>query len=247
MPSLRAHLVFMAELREALVAPMPQLAAVVDAHWPAALLGSVGPDAWYFSGQTRPQTHGLDTAAPSTWPGAIERWLAAHPECRPGRSLPPETAAFLAGYLSHLGLDTWEQYQHDDFPREARARLPAAWFPPALAERQRRQASLRALGEAPFRPDLLVTPEQLQAAPVPPGFDAAATRRIAAGIAAALPLADPWAISRISPLRAMPDTPEERRRWEAQRAAVPPATEVERRAVLHSALALTLAAIRSWW
>ncbi|MGH2354022.1 MAG: hypothetical protein ACRDI2_03135 [Chloroflexota bacterium] len=247
MPSLRAHMVFLSELRDVLAAELPEAAAAVAAHWPAALLGSEAPDGWYFSGQQRPETHGLDVDDPSTWAGAASRWLERHPAQSPGRAQPPETTAFAVGYFSHVGLDTWEQYQHADFPVEARAAAPGAWFPPAVADAKRRQAALRALGEAPFPSQRLVTPADLQAAPVPAGFPAGAIRRVAAGIAPALPLTDPWAISRVNPLREMPDTLQERQKWEAQRAAVPPATEPEQEAMLRSALDFTVAAIKEWW
>ena len=42
--------------------------------------------------------------------------------------------AFVTGYLSHIGLDTWaEQYLHSDFPAAARQGLPAAWYPAVTA------------------------------------------------------------------------------------------------------------------
>lgn len=247
MPSLRAHMVFLSELRDVLVGALPEAAAAVEAHWPAALLGSEAPDGWFFSGQQRPETHALDMDDPTTWAGAAGRWLERHSHLAPGRAQPPQTVAFAVGYFSHVGLDTWEQYQHADFPPAARAEAPAEWFPAALADAQRRQAALRALGEAPFPTHRLVSAADLSQAPVPAGFPAEAIRRVAAGIAPALPLSDPWAISRINPLREQPDTPEERRRWEAQRATHRPATAEEVAALRHSALAFTLAAIREWW
>ncbi len=87
----------------------------------------------------------------------------------------------------------------------------------------------------------------LLAAPVPEGFPAPAIRRVAAGVAPALPLSDPWAISRVNPLREMPDTSAARAEWEARRASQAPATADELRALRESALAFTLDAIRSWW
>jgi hypothetical protein len=110
-----------------------------------------------------------------------------------------------------------------------------------------RQAALRALGEAPFPAARLVTAAALEAAPVPDGFPAPAIRRVAVGIIPSLPLDDPWAISRVNPLREQPDTPEEHARWLAQRATLPPATAEETAALRQGALALTLAAIREWW
>jgi hypothetical protein len=252
MPSLRAHMVFMSALRDALRGVPPggdlaPLAAAVDDEWPAALLGSEAPDGWYFSGERRPDTHGLDLEDAATWPGAGTRWLQRHPHLSPGRAQRPAVAAFAAGYFSHIGLDTWEQCQHPDFPAPARDGAPPAWFPPALAAPERRQAALTALGEAPFPASRLVTPADLLAAPVPGGFPAEAIRRVAAGVAPALPLSDSWAISRVNPLREMPDTPPARAEWEARRASQAPATADELRALRESALAFTVDAIRSWW
>jgi hypothetical protein len=247
MPSLRGHMVFMSVLRDALERELPALGAIVAEHWPAALAGSEGPDAWYFSGQQRPETHGLDMEDPATWAGAIPTWLERHPEMRPGRAQPPEVAAFVAGYLSHLGLDTWEQYQHEELPFERRAGAPAAWYPRALADRDRLRAALRRLGEAPFPAGRRLTPEALGAAPVPAQFAPDAVRRVAAGIAPALPLEDPWEISRVNPLRDLPRTPDARAAWERERAELPEATPAEYAALLDAASAFTLDAIRAWW
>jgi hypothetical protein len=157
-------------------------------------------------------------------------------------------AAFVVGYLSHLGLDVWsEQYQHADLPAEARREAPAAWFPAALAERPRLQAALRALTEAPMPPARIVTPETLERAAVPAGFPEAEIKRVACGVAPGLPLRDPWAISRVNPLRHMPDSAEERARWDQQRAGLVPATADEYVALLAGATDFTLAVIRRWW
>lgn len=247
MPSLRGHMVFMSVLRDALEDSHPTLAADVEQHWPEALLGSQGPDAWFFSGQQRPETHGLDQDDPATWADAITRWLDRHPEIRPGREQPPHVRAFIAGYLSHLGLDTWEQYQHEAFPTDRRAQAPPAWYPAPLALRERVRTALRRLGEAPFPADRLVTAEQLRQGHVLPPFHPEAVKRVASGIVPALPLHDPWEISRISPLREMPRTEESRRAWEQERAARAEATPEEYQALLDAATALTLAAVDQWW
>jgi hypothetical protein len=192
--------------------------------------------------------HVVDVDDPQTWPGVLDRWLERQPELSPGRQQPVETAAFVAGYLSHLGLDVWsEQYQHADLPAEARREAPAAWFPAALAERPRLQAALRALTEAPMPPARIVTPETLQQAAVPARFPEAEIKRVACGVAPGLPLRDPWAISRVNPLRHMPDSPEERARWDQQRAGLVPATPDEYVALLAGATDFTLAVIRRWW
>jgi hypothetical protein len=249
MPSLRAHLVFMGKLREALERDLPAVGAAAKAHWPSALLGSEAPDSWYFTEQQRPDTHALDMQDASTWPGAVERWLDSHPELAPGREQPPETVAFVAGYLSHIGLDTWEQCFHPDFPAAARAEMPPSWFPPEVADAGRRRAALQALGEVVVPGEYLVDTAALEHAPIPAGFRADAIRTITTGIAPALPLSDPWAMSRVNPLpgRTQPDTPEARRAWEAGRTAAPPATDRELAALLDGALAFTLAMVRRWW
>ncbi len=249
MPALRGHMVFMAHLAEVLERDLPPAAQAVNAQWAGALLGSQAPDAWYFiEGAKRPDMHLVDVDDPQTWPGALERWLDRHPELSPGRAQPPERAAFVIGYLSHLGLDVWaEQYQHPNLPAAARDGAPSAWFPTALSDRQRLQAALRALAEAPFPRERILSPEQLAEAPVPAGFPEAEIKRVACGIAPGLPLRDPWAISRVNPLRTMPDTPEERARWEQQRAGARAATADEYRALLEGAADFTLAVIRRWW
>ena len=69
----------------------------------------------------------------------------------PGRAQPPSTVAFVVGYLSHIGLDTWaENYLSPDFPAAARQGLPAAWYPPAVLDRAvklRRQQKMK-LGDS---------------------------------------------------------------------------------------------------
>jgi hypothetical protein len=242
-------MIFMAHLAGALRQALPPLGSAVDAHWPVALLGSQAPDAWYFiPGAKRPDLHVVDVDDPSTWTGVPERWLARHPHLSPGREQPAETAAFVAGYLSHLGMDVWaEQYQHADLPQAARDAAPAAWFPSALADRRRLQAALRALTEAPMPEARIVASERLEQAPVPAGFPEPEIKRVATGIAPGLPVRDPWRISRINPLRQMADTPDERARWETQRAELPDATPEEYEALLAGATDFTLAVIREWW
>jgi hypothetical protein len=246
-PSLRAHMVFVNAVRDGLAVSLPDAAAAVASHWPSALLGSEAPDGWYLSGETRPETHGLDLDTPTTWAGAASRWLVRHPALSPGQTQPAAHAAFLVGYFSHVGLDTWEQYQHPDFPPADRARAPAGWFPDALASPDRRQAALRALGEHPFPAARLASSADLTSAPMPPGFPEAAIRQLATRMLPALPLTDPWRISLVNPLRPQPDTPEAHARWLAQRSTQVMATPEELATLLHSALALTLEAIHAWW
>ena len=66
-------------------------------------------------------------------------------------------------------------------------------------------------------------------------------------MAPGLPLVDPWTISRVNPLREMANTPEERAKWEQQRAGTVDATPQEYAALLDAATDFTLAAIRGWW
>ena len=252
MPALRAHAVFLTHVRHWLDSPAggpAGLRATLEAHWPAVLLGTLAPDSWYVAGGSRPEMHFASRDDPSTWPDASDRWLATRPSLAPGRSLPPETAGFLAGHLAHLGLDSWDDYQHPDFPAGARATAPAAWFPPPdrLGAPARQRAALRALAEAPFPDSRLVTAGDLACAPVPTGFPAQAIRQIGVTILRALPLRDPWAISRVNPLRPVPDTPEARREWETRRAAVPLATAGELEALLQCATTFTLDALIRWW
>jgi len=249
MPSLRAHMRFAAHFADRLREALPDASRAVDAHWGSALLGSQAPDAWYFiPGAKRPDMHVVDRDDPLSWEGVLERWLDQRPELSSGCEQPPGTAAFVIGCLTHLGLDIWaEQYQHADFPTEARQRAPAAWFPAALADPKRLQAALRALTEAPMPPRRIVSPADLERATVPAGFPETEIKRVAVGIAPGLPLDDAWTISRINPIRHMPDTPEERAKWEQQRKANAPATANELQALLDAATDFALASVRRWW
>ncbi len=245
-------MVFVSNLRDALAREAPELAglgrAVTD-HWPAALMGSEGPDGWFFTpGKKRPDTHILDTDEPATWAGAMDRWLDRHRDLRPGREQAPETQAFMVGYLSHLGLDTWgEQYQHPDLPAAARAAAPVEWFPEQLGDRDRVRAALRRLGEERFPEERSVTVEQLDAVRAPAVFEPDAVRRVAVGILPSLPLSDPWEISRVNPLRETPRDEATRVAWQREREKLPQATDAEYTALLAGATAFTLDLIRKWW
>lgn len=77
----------------------------LQAHRPAYLFGSTAPDVQVVSGQEKALTHFFD---PPIRPGDREPWgrlLAEHPELKNNRHLPPEQAAFIAGYLCHLQAD----------------------------------------------------------------------------------------------------------------------------------------------
>src|SRR6266508_826709 len=204
MPSLRGHMVFLVKLRQELERTMPEVGRAVAQEWPSALLGCEAPDSHFFTEQHRPDLHMLDQKDPGTWPGAVERWLETHPELAPGREQPAATVAFVVGYVSHIGLDAWaEQYLSAEYPAAAREGMPAAWYPAELQDAARRRA------------------------PVPEGFRAEPIRAIATGILPALALVDPWEQSRVQPLpgrEPRPDTPEERAKWEAERAARPSAS-----------------------
>jgi hypothetical protein len=243
--------VYLVKLRRALERDVPEAGAAVAAHWPSALLGSEAPDSHFFTEQTRPDLHALDQNDATTWAGAVERWLDQHPELSPGRAQPPQTVAFVVGYLSHIGLDTWaEQYLHDDFPVAAREGLPAAWYPPAMLDGARRRAALQRLAEEPVPHEYVVPLDAIARAPVPDGFRADPIRAITAGILPALAIDDAWGQSGVQPLpgRAVrSDTREERQKWEAERASRIPATDAEVAAVLDGALAFTLHMIRRWW
>ena len=251
MPSLRGHMVFISHFRDVLAAAQPDLGRHVADEWPAALLGSQGPDGWFFvPGAARPSTHMLDKDDPRTWPGWFERWLEQHGAVRPGRTLGPVQASFLAGYLSHLGLDVWaELYFEPELPSEMRRAARSAWYPASLPDAARVRASLRHLGEVPFPRDRIVSDASLRAAAaeVPSRFNPDAILRVAVGTLPSLAIEDPWESSRVSALREMPRTDEARAKWEAQRAAQAPATEGEYAALLGAASDFTLELVRAWW
>jgi hypothetical protein len=251
MPSLRGHMVFISHFRDVLAGALPELGRHVADEWPAALLGSQGPDGWFFvEGAERPSTHMLDKDDPRTWPGWFERWLEQHGAVRPGCQLPPVQASFFAGHLSHLGLDVWsELYFEAELPPEMRRAASSAWYPAALPDAARVRAGLRQLGEVPFPRERIVDEAALRAAAalVPAAYNPDAILRVAAGTLPALALDDPWESSRVSALREMPRPPEAREKWEAQRAAQAPASEAEYAALLAAASDFTLGLVRAWW
>ena len=222
-------------------------AAVLDARWPEAVAGSLAPDAWPLFGGARSQMHALVKDDPATWHGAVERWLDAAPAVRPGRGCEAATAAFLLGYVTHLCLDTWSLYLDPALPAAARRESPDAWFPAVLREEAALPAALLALGEAPIPVHRQVAPAALACAFVPDGFDVAATRKLGAGVAPALPERDPWRISRANPIRPRPDTPEAKREWDARRAAFPEASPEQVAALVGAALNFTRRAVERWW
>jgi hypothetical protein len=218
--------------------------------WPSALLGCEAPDSHFFTEETRPDLHMVDLQDPSTWPGAVERWLESQPAIAPGREQPASTVAFVVGYLSHIGLDTWaENYLSPEFPAAAKEGLPGAWYPEAILEAGPRRAALQRLSEEPVVEEYWVDAEALRRAPVPAGFRAEPIRQIAVGILPALALVDPWEQSRVQPLpgREAPNTPEAREKWEAERAAAPRASVAELHALLDGALDFTIDKIKRWW
>jgi hypothetical protein len=243
-------MVFLVKLRQVLERDLPLVGTQVAAAWPSALLGCEAPDSHFFTEETRPDLHMVDLKDPGTWPGAVERWMERQPGIAPGRKQPAATVAFVVGYLSHIGRDTWaENYLSPEFPAAAKEGLPGAWYPAAMLEAGTRQAALRRLSEDPVPEEYWVTAEDLRRAPVPAGFRAEPIRQIAVGILPALALVDPWEQSRVQPLpgREAPNTPEAREKWEAERAAAHRASVADYHALLDGALDFTLDKIRKWW
>ena len=247
MPALRAHLVFLNCLLDQLPVAHPEAGAVTRAYWPSAQLGALAPDVWYVSGGKRSDWHELEKGAPETWAGAIERWLEGRPALRPGRRLPPATAAFMVGYVAHLGLDTWAQYQEPALPDDVRRDAYAGWFPPALHAQGALPAALRALTESPFPAARRVTGTDVEAAHVPDGFPERDVRHLLLSLLPALETHDPWEMSRHHPWREMPRSDAARREWEAQRAGRPVASEEAAQALVEAALDFTLTALGRWW
>ena len=244
-------MVFMSHFRDVLAVELPELGRHVASEWPAALLGSQGPDGWFFvPGAQRPSTHMLDKDDPSTWSGWFEWWLEEHASAGRGRGALPGQASFLAGYLSHLGLDVWaEQYFEPALPTKMKEAARDEWYPRELPDPARVGAALRRLGEAPFPRERIVSEESLRRATahVPAHFNPEAIARVAVGTLPSLALDDPWESSRVSALREMPRTPAARAAWEAQRAAQTPATDAEYAALLAAASDFTSSLVRAWW
>ena len=244
-------MVFVSHFRDVLTGELPAAGERVTAEWPAALLGSEGPDGWFFvEGAKRPDTHMLDKDRPETWPGWFDRWMEAHRALRPGRELSAVEASFIVGYLSHLGMDVWaELYVDPQLPAEMRAAAPEAWYPAALGDESRVRAALRRLSEAPFPRERIVQESEIHAAAarVPAQLHPNAVARVAAGVLPSLAMDDPWESSRVNPLREVPRTAEARIAWERQRAAEAAATDEEYAALLAAASDFTLGLVCAWW
>ena len=74
------------------------------------LLGHTAPDVQTISGQSREETHFYTLPPAPDEPGeehgpAHEKLLGAHPALADPASLPPERAAFVAGYIAHILVD----------------------------------------------------------------------------------------------------------------------------------------------
>jgi hypothetical protein len=82
----------------------PDVAAQLDAGWPAFYLGNVAPDFQTISSVARETAHFYELPPPR---GVLahEVMLERHPELREAARLSPDHAAFIAGYRAHLLLD----------------------------------------------------------------------------------------------------------------------------------------------
>lgn len=103
MPTPFTHLATVPEILNSPALPAAARDAL-GACRPAFLLGNIAPDVQTISGQRREATHffpvPLDAGPPAT-----ARLLRRHPRLASPARLPPEQAAFVAGYLAHLVLD----------------------------------------------------------------------------------------------------------------------------------------------
>jgi hypothetical protein len=82
----------------------PEIRAVLHANWGPFLLGSVAPDARVSSGLRRTDTHFFDYQAVIDPPAPVVM-LTQHPSLRRPLTHDAAHAAFVAGYVAHLGMD----------------------------------------------------------------------------------------------------------------------------------------------
>jgi hypothetical protein len=107
MPNAQTHLAAACDLMAlpAVMAAFPALAG--EAVQAAFLLGAIGPDVRAISGQSREATHFFEIPSTDERP-AQTLMFEAYPELATAAVLPPEQAAFIAGYVTHLVMDeTW--------------------------------------------------------------------------------------------------------------------------------------------
>lgn len=101
MPTPFTHLAAAYELANLMPA---EISTPLQAHWGAFLLGNIAPDVQTLSGQTREATHFFPVPLQDT-PPAEAQLLTGHPALAHPEQLPPDQAAFVAGYLAHLAFD----------------------------------------------------------------------------------------------------------------------------------------------
>jgi hypothetical protein len=82
-----------------------QVASFLDRHRGAFLLGNTAPDVQVVSGQPREATHFFTLPSRKGDPLPWEKFLSIYPGLASAGRLPPDQAAFLAGYLCHLQAD----------------------------------------------------------------------------------------------------------------------------------------------
>ncbi len=98
MPSLGLHMTIARELACDITSP------VIEAERGAYYLGATTPDIRVLTRWDREQTHFFDLRDFGEQNG-VERLFERQPALRDARELDPSTAAFMAGYISHLVLD----------------------------------------------------------------------------------------------------------------------------------------------
>jgi hypothetical protein len=107
MPNAQTHLAAACDLlaQPAVITAFPALSGA--AAQAAFLLGAIGPDVRAMSGHSREATHFFEIPPADERPAQV-MMFEAYPELADFTTLPPEQAAFIAGYVTHLVMDeTW--------------------------------------------------------------------------------------------------------------------------------------------
>ena len=106
MPRLRCHWALLIASRDAFRDAMPAAYALVTTHRGEYFAGGVAPDALrIFLRADKASTHFYDDTREDTWGHVVAEIKQAHPDVAAPAALPPQTLAWMVGYLTHVHTD----------------------------------------------------------------------------------------------------------------------------------------------